>query len=762
MEEMRRRIKECCLEREDAFCTSACPFRLDVREFVARIGRGGFNAAYRAYSNAVGFPAIVAALCDEPCRGACARSGLDGAISLRLLEKAAVDYAANTKPNSYNMPPKERRIAVVGGGISGLACVLRLTNRKYAVDLFERGGRLGGHLWDVLEPEIFLPEIERQFMYERYGLFLNEEVRDVEALAARYDAVYVATGAGGDDFGLWRGEVDGVPFASGIPGVFLGGSLTGATTMAAMAQGLQASNVVEAYLKTGNRKSRAFCEPTRMRLDPGALGGRKPPVVPADGLAYTREEATAEAARCALCRCDACHRHCGLLRYFEKFPKRIEEEVHATLNPGSLDGNGTILTRFISTCNQCGLCGEVCPEDIDIGLFLRQAHRAMRAKDAMPWAFHEFWLRDMAFANGGRAALFAVPGGRERCAYMFFPGCQLGASNPDYVTASYRFLLERRPDTALALYCCGAPAVWSGDADLRAEVAERIRREWERFGRPRAILACPSCRQFFAESLPEIETEMLYDLLGAWGAAPAAVGRGEPVSVFDPCSIRRESGTQASVRALTAAAGYALEPLPYEGERAQCCSWGGQIAIAAPNYTRWLVQERVREGDRSYVVYCANCRDVFGDAGKPVRHVLDLVFGLEDGWERKSPTASERWRNREALRRDLISEFWPESAKPEDDMEEKPRLVVSDELREKIARARLIEEDLLSVIEACERSGRVVRNEKNGRRIGYGEVGHLTHWVEYLPHADGYELCNAYAHRMKIELEDVWHGRKQA
>ena len=55
---------------------------------------------------------------------------------------------------------------------------------------------------------------------------------------------------------------------------------------------------------------------------------------------------------------------------------------------------------------------------------------------------------------------------------------------------------------------------------------------------------------------------------------------------------------------------------------------------------------------------------------------------------------------------------------------------------------------------------------------GYKQIGHTTYWVEYrIAAADckplkgeavivTYELVNAYAHRMKIELEAVWNGKK--
>ncbi|OPZ39876.1 MAG: Glutamate synthase (NADPH) small chain [Synergistetes bacterium ADurb.BinA166] len=754
MDEMRRRIIENCLEKEAAFCTSACPFGLDVREFVARMKRGSFNTAFRLYSNTVGFPAIVAALCDEPCKAVCPRDEVDAPISLRLLEDAAVAHAANRAPNSYNLPAKRERIAVVGAGISGLACALRLSNKKYRVDLFERSGRMGGGLWDELDPEVFLKDIELQFSNERYGLFLDRKITDIEELRPGYDAVYIATGPDGESFGLRPECPDGVPFASTLPGVFLGGGLLGAGRMEALNQGLKASLCIEDFFKTGAMRSHVPPPPTRMKLAPGTIS-RVPPITPSSGTSYTKEEAASEAARCIQCRCDACVRNCGMMNYFKKFPKRIEEEVRITITPGTLDGDGTVATRLISTCNQCGLCGEVCPEGIDVGEFLRGAHQAMHEKGAMPWAFHEFWLRDMDFSNSRRASLYAPPPSGAPCAALFFPGCQLGASDPRYVTMTYDFLLERSSGTALGLGCCGAPAIWAGDMKLFASVRERILAEWRELGEPQMILACPTCMTMFERYIPEVECRLLVDVLAESGVSPADRGNGAAVSVFDPCASRNMPDSQRAARDLVRAAGYELAPLPYEGKYAQCCSFGGHIDIAAPNYSAWLVDRRRNDGESPYVVYCSNCRDVLSHEGKRVRHVLDLFFGINDS-PAPQPTFDERRRRRERLRSEMLSEYWPglEPYGGEETVRSWSKLIMSPELREKMNRGRFLEEDALTAVERCEASGRRVKDPETGRFHGYEEIGYTTYWVEYEPSPEGFILHNAYSHRMKIELED--------
>lgn len=147
MEKERNKITA-CLKDEQAFCTAGCPFQLDVRDFMEKMQRGGFNAAFRTYHNAVGFPGIVSQLCDEPCKNVCPRREKDGAISMRLLEKASMDYAKRITPNSYNMPAKNKKIAVIGAALAAWP-VLSVSVRKntrlpYMKNPTGLGGTSGG------------------------------------------------------------------------------------------------------------------------------------------------------------------------------------------------------------------------------------------------------------------------------------------------------------------------------------------------------------------------------------------------------------------------------------------------------------------------------------------------------------------------------------------------------------------------------------------------------------------------------------------
>lgn len=743
-EDFQDKIKT-CMQNEPPFCTAVCPFHLDIHEFIPKMQRGGFNSAYRTYLNSVGFPVIVSELCNEPCRGVCSRKITDDSVNMKLLEKSCINYARNLDPNSYNILKKNKRVAIIGAGISGLGCALRLSSKKYDVTVFEKSGRIGGELWNLMDPELFLEDIKRQFMHEEYNLCLNMEITDLDSLD--FDAVYVATGKNGNNFGLER-NYDGA-YASSREGVFLGGELSGRNIIEALADGLDATRAIERYIKTGNMNEEELNRETKIKINTDLITPIEPVIVSDDGI-YTKDNAVNEAKRCLLCSCDACIRNCDLMKYYQKFPKRIGEEVHITIHPGTLDGNGTVATRLISTCNQCGLCKEVCPVDIDTGDFLLQSHYAMRRKGAMPWAFHDFWLKDMEFTDGEKISLCKIPEGYDKSKYVYFPGCQLGASDTKYVIESYRYLLKYNPDTALLLHCCGAPADWAGDEAVHDKTIQSIRNNWIEIGKPILIFSCTTCKQMFDKHMPEIKGVYIYELMAEWGINIKENVRDEAVSVFDPCTSRHEPKLQQSVRILAKQADLTLNPLSYEGKYARCCSWGGQSSIANPSYARDVVKSRIEGGDNPYLAYCANCRDIFAQAGKPVYHIFDILFNLNDS-SRPAPTFTRRRKNRILLKKELLKEFWDEvNMKQEDN---KIKLYLSSDLKQKLSSEMILEEDVEAIVEHCENTGRKILDPKNGHFIGHMKVDNMTFWVEYAPKNDGFELFKAYGHRMSI-VED--------
>jgi hypothetical protein len=168
-----------------------------------------------------------------------------------------------------------------------------------------------------------------------------------------------------------------------------------------------------------------------------------------------------------------------------------------------------------------------------------------------------------------------------------------------------------------------------------------------------------------------------------------------------------------------------------------------------------------------------NCRDVFLEYGKDAVHMLDLFFLTKEAeLVYRQPTVTERRQNREQLKKDVVKKYWGENIgdmeKIDNTVEKNEQLlppielVMSAALREKVSKQRILESELAEVISYMEKSGRKIKNIKKNTYSGYKEIGYMTYWVEYEINSKGqYVLHNAYSHRMKIELEDVWNGRKR-
>lgn len=720
-------------------CTSVCPLRVDVREVIAKMQRGNFAAAYRAYRNHVVFPGIVSEICGEPCREVCVRRAHDESIYMRKLEAACVALTRDKAPIQYNVPKKPFTVAVIGAGLSGLSCALKLASRNYDVTVYEADAQPGGRLLGMLPPEIVHNELTLQFSSVEYALRLSTRVTSLEDISA--DAVFIATGGGGTDFTLLP-SVDANGLGTSRKGVFLGGGLLGANPIQAIAHGVRASHSIEKFLKVGamDGMPETFTQPA-INKNFYRLPVTRMPATIRDADAPSKEEALAESTRCLRCNCSECRDNCELMQHFLAYPMKITADINSSLNVIERLTE-RVAQRLVNSCTQCGLCGTVCPERVDMEHCILEARRALHNNGSLPKAFHDFWLRDMEHAEGD-ARLLHLPQGEGKYSDLFFPGCQLGASDPEYVLKTYAWLCKRRPDTALLLGCCGVPADWAGTEPRRDGVLAALRRDWERTGKPRLILACPTCKKTLGRYFPGSEQISLYELLeqDIPGHAPASCHAA--VSIYDPCSSREEPAMRHSVRSLVARSGIAVEELDSSGVNSRCCSFGGHMYAANPELAKEIVSRRVGSGINEFVTYCTNCRDIFSLAGKPSRHILDILFTGNPA-ERRPPSLSQRRRNRMLLKRQLSGNI------PEGEGEAAMKLVIPPELASKMDRLLILEEEVQETIRHCEETRLKLLDPETGIYTGHLQIGIITYWVAYTAEADSFVLRNVYAHRMSI------------
>lgn len=185
-------------------CHAACPVGGDIAEWIGRARERDFRGAFEILVRHNPFPAIAGRVCHHPCEAACNRTGFDGALAICGLERYVGDAAlAHGWPLAPPAPAREERIAIVGGGPSGLSAAFQLRRRGYRVTLFEASAALGGVMRHGIPP-YRLPRSVLDGEIARV-VALGVEVRCGEAVAtpddfarlrSEFDAVYVAVGAG--------------------------------------------------------------------------------------------------------------------------------------------------------------------------------------------------------------------------------------------------------------------------------------------------------------------------------------------------------------------------------------------------------------------------------------------------------------------------------------------------------------------------------------------------------------------------------------
>ncbi len=748
-----------CRQKEEPACTNACPFHFDIRDFLDKVGRNKYDRAYKSYRDAVVFPEIVSKICDAGCQNKCPRTHIDDAVQIRLLEETCVSKARKKEPLKYNLPKKQGKIGIIGAGLSGLTCGLRLATKKYSVVIFEKEKLPGGQLKDIMDESEYIADINLQMSKEEYELLTDTEITGLDSLAEyEFDAVYIATGKGGCDFGI-ADLPPGQYSENNKFAVWCGGSLKGKSLAEAIVDGANAARAIDLYIKTGSGNITETVTDTKIVPDLKRIV-KCERIVPTENGIFSDEEAVAESARCIRCQCNACQESCDLVAYYNKWPAKMREEVAETVMESGSMLRKSPATYLVNSCTQCGLFEQGCPSRIDMKGMMLETRRVLHKQHQMPPAFHGFWLDDMQHANGEKSRICRNAPKSESSEYAFFPGCNLGASRPELVEAAYGWLNNNFENTGLMLRCCGIHAEWAGDEALSELLKASLVQDWNALGNPVLITACPSCTGFLTEVLPEIKCISLPEFICNNGIYPNidnGIAKGREFAVFDPCAARENYNMQKAVRKLLNEKNIKFFELEQKGSYG-CCGFGGDISVANPEIADFIAEKRADMAQAPYVTYCINCRDVFIDRNKEAIHILDILFG-SSCISGESADFTARRRNREILKKRMLETYWGEQMMS-NESKYGFEIIYDDSIKQKIKKLHLVEEDIKEVIYRSNCLNRRIYNADKEEYTCYSKLNYITCWVSYRVKDDKYYLTNVYTHRMNIKLEDVWNGKK--
>ncbi|WPC44528.1 FAD-dependent oxidoreductase [Clostridium sp. JS66] len=183
-------------------CKAECPANIDVPKYVRYIKEGKYQDAIAVIREKAPFPHSLGYVCMAFCESACRRKEINKALSIRELKRFAAEHDKGLWRDKVTFKPKtNKKVAVVGGGPSGLTAAYYLSKCGHEVTVFEKLPVAGGMMTTGI-PEYRLPREAVQAEIaeiERAGVTIltNAKVTSLEDLKGKgFNKILLAIGTG--------------------------------------------------------------------------------------------------------------------------------------------------------------------------------------------------------------------------------------------------------------------------------------------------------------------------------------------------------------------------------------------------------------------------------------------------------------------------------------------------------------------------------------------------------------------------------------
>lgn len=189
-------------QRQSVPCRGACPAGVDIPGYTALVHAGRYDDAVNLIRKDNPFPTVCALICEHPCENKCRRNIIDAPVNIRGIKRFAVDNCSEIVEVPKRMDRTGKRIAVIGGGPSGLSAAYFLSIMGHDVTVFEKRNQLGGMLRYGI-PSYRLPRERLQWDIDaiasagvefKTGYDVESDTA-VKEINEHYDAMYLAIGS---------------------------------------------------------------------------------------------------------------------------------------------------------------------------------------------------------------------------------------------------------------------------------------------------------------------------------------------------------------------------------------------------------------------------------------------------------------------------------------------------------------------------------------------------------------------------------------
>ena len=184
-------------------CKGGCPIHQDIPEYIELCRKGAYASALRLITEKNPLPFITGTICAHNCMTKCMRNYYDEPVNIRATKLVAAEKGYDAYMSKITPPAPVtdgRKVAVIGGGPTGMSAAYFVGRAGIPVTLFEKEDRLGGIVRQVIPAFRISDEaIDKDVaLMEKMGVEvkLNTEAPSVAELKAQgYTHIFFAVGA---------------------------------------------------------------------------------------------------------------------------------------------------------------------------------------------------------------------------------------------------------------------------------------------------------------------------------------------------------------------------------------------------------------------------------------------------------------------------------------------------------------------------------------------------------------------------------------
>ena len=183
-------------------CKGGCPIEQDIPEYLELCRKGLYGPALKLITEKNALPFITGTICAHRCQGKCSRNFYEESVHIRETKLLAAEKGYSALMASLRMPEpvEDKKVAIVGGGPTGIAAAYFLGREGVPTTIFERERKLGGVPRYVIPAFRISDEaIDKDVaLMEKMGVEvkLNTEAPSVAELKAQgYTHIFFAVGA---------------------------------------------------------------------------------------------------------------------------------------------------------------------------------------------------------------------------------------------------------------------------------------------------------------------------------------------------------------------------------------------------------------------------------------------------------------------------------------------------------------------------------------------------------------------------------------